>query len=85
IFLVMGLPQILTNPSLPSGHTHAPLVIEEVLVLNQGGLTDEDGDFSPWIDIVNRSAEPVDLTGWALTDAPEQPSKWLLPARTLES
>ncbi|MEZ4656641.1 MAG: lamin tail domain-containing protein [Caldilineaceae bacterium] len=85
ICLTISLPQIFTNPTLPSGQTRAPLVIEEVLVLNQSGLTDEDGEFSPWIDIVNRSPEAVDLTGWALTDAPDQPTKWLLPARMLEA
>lgn len=81
--LLIGLPRILTNPTLPSGQLRAPVVIEEVLVLNQTGLTDEDGEFSPWIDIVNRSGEPVELAGWSLTDAPDQPTKWLLPAHTL--
>lgn len=58
-------------------------LITEVVASNQQGLRDEDGDRSDWIEIFNPAAEPVDLTGWYLTDNHEQLSKWKFPSVTL--
>ena len=48
-----------------------------------GGLADEDGEWSDWIELHNMGANAVSLDGWALTDDPLEPSQWILPARTL--
>ena len=61
------------------------LIINEFLASNATGLTDEDGDYSDWIEIYNRSSQPVNLSGWALTDDLDQPAKWPFPAITLGS
>ena len=45
-------------------------MISEFLAANKNGLTDEDGDYSDWIEIYNPGHRPVNLSGWSLTDDP---------------
>lgn len=59
------------------------LVISEFLARNDTGLTDEDGDTSDWIEIVNDSLETVDLSDWHLTDDPTNLTRWTFPAVTI--
>jgi hypothetical protein len=59
------------------------IVLNEILAENLTGLTDDDGDTSDWMEIHNRSASAINLTGWSLTDDPTQPGRWVFPARTL--
>ena len=35
---------------------------------------------SDWIELYNTSGEPVNLTGWSLTDDADKPRKWYFPA-----
>ena len=65
------------------GQSASPLVINEFLATNGSGLTDEDGDYSDWVEIHNRSKLPVKLAGWSLTDDPDQIEKWVFPDVTL--
>ncbi len=65
---------------VPSG-----LIITEFIAANGNGLVDEDGDYSDWIEIYNRSNAPINLTGWALTNNPNQPQQWRFPDMTLEN
>jgi len=60
-------------------------IISEFVASNSGGLADEDGDHSDWLEIYNPSASPVDLDGWALTDDPAKPGKWKFPSVTIDS
>jgi hypothetical protein len=59
------------------------IVISEVLAANGGGLEDEDGDASDWIELQGREPGFVDLDGWHLTDDPANRTKWRFPATTL--
>lgn len=61
------------------------LIINEFVADNGTGLTDEEGEYSDWIEIYNRSDSPINLAGWALTDDPNQPAKWTFPDTTLDS
>ena len=54
--------------------------INEFMALNETKLTDENGDFSDWIEIYNPSASSVNLQGWGLTDDNTKPLKWQFPA-----
>ncbi|MFB6318814.1 lamin tail domain-containing protein [Saccharicrinis sp. FJH54] len=67
-----------------SGMFAQTLRINEFLALNQTSITDEDGDFSDWIEIYNPSAEAVNLQEWALTDESADLRKWIFPDYTLE-
>lgn len=55
------------------------LRINEFMALNQTVLTDEDGEYSDWIEIYNPTENGIDLEGWGLTDEMGIPFKWTFP------
>ena len=59
--------------------------INEILALNETILTDEDGDYSDWIELYNAGPDPVDLTGWFLTDDAADSLKWSIPGVEIAS
>lgn len=61
----------------------AGLVISEFMAANSGGLVDEDGDSSDWIEIHNDSTASASLGGWHLTDSAANLTKWTFPATNL--
>lgn len=67
------------NPDAPL----AEVIISEFMASNSGNQTnslhDELGNSPDWIELHNRSNDPVSLTGWALTDNPARPGKWRFP------
>lgn len=69
----------------PRSEAGGDLIINEFVAVNTAGLTDRDGDYSDWIEIYNRSSQPVNLSGWALTDDPQQLEKWTFPNISLDS
>ena len=56
--------------------TRTTVVISEILARNSTGLVDGDGERSDWIELVNLSAEPVDVGGHFLTDDRDELTKW---------
>lgn len=61
-----------------------PVLINEFLTANRTSLPDEDGDLSDWIELFNPGNEPVDLSGFWLSDKVDNPFKWRFPAVTIE-
>lgn len=59
------------------------VVISEFMEKNRSTLRDEDGDFSDWIELWNRSDEAVDISGWNLSDRENQLG-WTLPEMSLQ-
>ena len=59
------------------------LIITEFMASNDGGIRDEDGDSSDWIEIHNSGLEAVDLDGWYLTDSAAAPRRWRFPGRAI--
>ncbi len=57
--------------------------INEVMSSNLITLADEDGDYSDWAEITNTGAEPVDISGYALSDNESTPREWLFPEGTV--
>ena len=55
------------------------LIISEIVSVNRATLTDQDGDFSDWVEIFNGRTEAVNLDGWHLTDDPQVQHKWAFP------
>jgi len=82
VILLFGVNQIFSKPR---GEAASDLIISEFLAVNGTGLADADGDFSDWVEIYNRSNQPVNLSGWSLTDDPQQLEKWTFPDITLGS
>ncbi len=79
---LFGLNWLLTKPTGPDSSN---LIINELMVANNTGLADQDGYYSDWIELYNRSDQPLNLSGWSLTDDPQQPQKWSFPNLSLGS
>ena len=54
------------------------LYISEIVTAN-GSYTDEDGDYSDWIEIGYEGTEKIDLTGYYLSDKREEGFRWKFP------
>lgn len=62
---------------------NASVRMNEIVADNESGLRDEEGEFSDWIELSSTSTEVLELEGWSLSDDPEVPDKWTLPAYRL--
>ncbi|MBQ6020375.1 MAG: lamin tail domain-containing protein, partial [Clostridia bacterium] len=76
-------------PSEPEGSTGAPafapagecgVVINEYTTNGTQTVTDENGDFSAWVELYNLGNAPASLTGFFLSDDQDDPQKWTFPA-----
>lgn len=61
-----------------------PVVLNELLQENKHSLTDQDGDQTGWVELYNRSSQPVSLLGYALSTRLDNPAMWLFPDVTIE-
>ncbi len=59
------------------------LTINEFLADNVDDTPDPEGEFDDWIEMYNKSSEPLDLTNFFLTDDIEDLEKWPFPAGTM--
>ncbi|MCD4790821.1 MAG: CotH kinase family protein [Bacteroidales bacterium] len=60
------------------------IYINEFQASNYSTIVDNDFiAFSDWVEIYNKSAEPVDISGYFLTDDLQDTQKWQIPANTL--
>ncbi len=56
------------------------IVINEFMAANDSTIADGNGEYSDWIELYNNSGAAVDLTGWFLTDDPDDLIRWPFPA-----
>ncbi len=56
------------------------IVINELMAANSSTITDGDGEYSDWIELYNNSGAAIDLTGWFLTDDPDDLTGWPFPS-----
>lgn len=66
----------------PDGNT--PVILTEIMAVNAAAHRDENGEYYDYIELYNRSSEPVDMTGWYLSDDVFAPRMWSLPELTLQ-
>lgn len=59
--------------------------ISEVMTNNKTVLTDENGDFCDWIELHNPTAEPINLSGYMLSDSSYNMDKFVFPDFTIAS
>ncbi|MBN8683666.1 MAG: CotH kinase family protein [Chitinophagales bacterium] len=85
-----------TRSYLPAGAEHDVFVyrvqaevlsasvvaINEFMASNTNTVTDQDGEYEDWIELYNTSASSFDLSGWFLSDNPDNLQKYELPAGT---
>ena len=55
--------------------------INEVLVENRFTNLDDDDNASPWVELINAGTQPVNMSGFSLTNDVTVPRKWRLPSR----
>ncbi|MCB0855112.1 MAG: lamin tail domain-containing protein, partial [Bacteroidetes bacterium] len=60
-----------------------PLVINELMADNETFKTDEEGEFDDWIEIYNNGNEPIFMGDFYLSDDPDKPDKWPMPAQNI--
>ena len=56
-----------------------PVVINEVMASNTMTVTDEEGVYEDWFELYNNSNQAVDLSGYFLTDNPDNLTKYTIP------
>ena len=62
------------------------LWLNEIQTSNANTISDNAGDFEPWVEIYNASSSTLSLEGWFLSDDPAQLDKWQFPSsKTIES
>ncbi len=59
------------------------VVINEIMAQNQSTVKDEAGQFEDWIELYNLTDQPINLSGYALSDDVAKPEKWLIPDGTI--
>ena len=64
---------------------HGPLVISEVMSSNNRYLRQSDGKYHDWVEILNISDAPVNLSDFYLSDSPDKLQLFRLPNEVLES
>lgn len=55
------------------------VVINEFMASNTNTAADPNGQYEDWIELYNKSANAVDLSGWYLTDNEQNLTKWEFP------
>lgn len=62
-----------------------PLTVQfsEFVASNRLSLLDGRGEAPDWIELHNPTDAAVDLTGYGLSDDPDQPMRWVFPAATI--
>jgi CotH kinase protein/Lamin Tail Domain/Fn3 associated/Secretion system C-terminal sorting domain/Divergent InlB B-repeat domain len=61
------------------------LFINEIMSLNNNTISDEDEDFSDWIEIYNGGPSTINLEGYFISDDPDLLVKWSFPNATVEA
>lgn len=65
------------------GYDGKPVVINEICAHNLSGLQDGNGAYGDWIELYNPGENPVDLSGWTLSDDKDDPGRWTFPEGTV--
>jgi hypothetical protein len=74
-----------SRADLGAGYTYDPLdypfPLEQTVVIHE--VLAHSGEEGDWIELHNRTREPIDLSGWFLSDDPDDPAKYRIPAGTV--
>ncbi|RYZ51026.1 MAG: T9SS type A sorting domain-containing protein [Sphingobacteriales bacterium] len=59
------------------------VAINEVMASNTSTIADADGEYDDWIELFNKSSQPVDISGWYITDNVANLDKFEIAAGTI--
>lgn len=71
------------TPVLPDLSGGPAVFLNELQSRNDSTVEDDAGREVDWVELVSLEAEAVDLSGWGLTDDPDQGARWAFPEGTL--
>jgi len=74
VYIYVVAPQMASDTSI---------VINELMASNSTTAVDNAGEYDDWIELYNNSANPVDISGYYLTDNIVNLDKWQFPAGTI--
>ena len=72
------------NTQLDSYAKKTDLQLNDLMTINQGTITDDHGDYDPWVEIYNLGPGLVNTGNLFLTDDEGVPNKWELPEQNLD-
>jgi hypothetical protein len=72
-----------TNTVPPAAQLWTALGISEFMADNEHTVTDEDGDYSGWVEIFNPTASDLSLGNWFLTSSSNNLTQWQIPNVTV--
>ena len=82
--LALGVLLVGLTSSLPALQAASPgVLITEFQAANTSTVANDQGRYTDWIELHNPTDRPVTLAGHTLSDDPDAPAKWSLPAATL--
>ena len=61
------------------------LYISEMMGLNSSAVADLQGQYIDWFEVHNAGASSVNLSGYGITNDPNNPAKWVFPDVTVEA
>jgi len=71
---------VIASCALAQGGSDLSLAINEVMASNSETKADPQGQYDDWIELYNYGVTPIDAGGLYLTDDPNEPAKWQIPA-----
>lgn len=77
------LTQILPGIFLP--FARGGVVLNEVMPIDRHWAPDEEGDFSGWVELYNTGPTAVDVSGYGLSENPEQRFHWTFPPMAIQA
>ncbi|MCR4994116.1 MAG: lamin tail domain-containing protein [Bacteroidales bacterium] len=79
---IIGLLALLVSTATQT--SQAQVVINEVMAQNSNTISDPDyGASADWVELYNKGAEDVDLSGYGISDKLSSPLKYVLPQGTV--
>lgn len=67
----------------PAISSDTSIVINELMAANASAVADNFGEYDDWIELYNKSANAIDLSGWVLTDDSLNLDKYAIPQGTI--
>lgn len=67
----------------PIASSDTSIVINELMASNANVASDNFGEYDDWIELYNKSNNPVDISGYSLTDNPVNLTKFTFPSGTV--
>ena len=61
------------------------LVINEIMASNFSKVADQDGEYDDWVELYNASSNPINLSGFYLSDDENTLDKWTFPNVTIQA